>query len=58
MKPINEIMLRLSAIFILILLPLFNPSGIGDTLLIVLCGICLGCFMVDFLIAFKEWWNE
>ncbi len=58
MKPINEIMFRLSAIVIFILLPIVNPSGIGDTLLIVLCGIGLGCFMVDFLIAFKEWWNE
>ena len=58
MKPINEIWLRLSTIFILILLPLFNPSGIINTLLTVLCGLFLGCYITNFLIVFKKWWNE
>ncbi len=54
MKPINEIWLRLNTIFILILLPLFNPSGIINTLLIVLCGLFLGCYITNFLIVLKS----
>jgi flagellar biosynthesis protein FliR len=66
MKPINEIRLKLCELICCILLPLFAdcyPPGsgwFGLCMMILTCliGIVAGCFVTNFLIAFKKWWKE
>ena len=66
MKPIDEIRMRLCGLVCCIVLPLFNecyPFGSGwfglfMILLTCIAGIAVGCFITNFLIAFKKWWKE
>lgn len=66
MKPIDEIRIRLCGLVWCIIFPLFNecyPSGsnwfrLFMVLLTCVAGIVVGCFITDFLIAFKKWWKE
>ena len=66
MKPLTEIRIRLCGICCMILYTIFldlYPSGSGlgglfNFLIICLMGFLLGCYITNFLIAFKKWWKE